>query len=425
MQKKKVKPYPCAFCDKKFKTTSGCEDHTKVKHHAKERRLLQGGGMLHQSSTSQQKSTLAAGIPVQGTSSSRFKCFQCNRSFTSEHEWQRHYGEMISQYSCSRCFQSFADHSALSTHMKDVHLIAYLSFHEELQQQYRICRAQFTCSACSISFNTLSLFEAHLRSSHSNHVNKSQPTASVSGLALSVATASVQAASSCVPQNQEFSGETFMTHPTPSLDLNSIDSPTCHQSPRSMSIETTPPDQKSYQRSSDTSSRLSSVSSPSMTPNMLSTATAIEYSMLENGSIIPELPSGQPSPGFAQPPSIASPSVSANSPENTITEIDPQARITSSSIDGHQPPSIEVIALDPHISLISDATASEPERTADIMKSPSWHCRSCLRDPCDNPAATMCGHIFCHRCIVKELTTNMQCPVCNNPILLSLQVESR
>lgn len=29
------------------------------------------------------------------------------------------------------------------------------------------------------------------------------------------------------------------------------------------------------------------------------------------------------------------------------------------------------------------------------MGAVSWHCRSCMQDPCVAPTATMCGHIFC------------------------------
>ncbi|KAI0731745.1 hypothetical protein C8Q72DRAFT_198548 [Fomitopsis betulina] len=54
----------------------------------------------------------------------------------------------------------------------------------------------------------------------------------------------------------------------------------------------------------------------------------------------------------------------------------------------------------------------------------SWHCRSCLKDPCDQPTATACGHIFCRGCIVKELSTSMACPVCKKMFLLRLFVES-
>ncbi|KAI0332641.1 hypothetical protein GY45DRAFT_461738 [Cubamyces sp. BRFM 1775] len=42
----------------------------------------------------------------------------------------------------------------------------------------------------------------------------------------------------------------------------------------------------------------------------------------------------------------------------------------------------------------------------------SWHCRVCLMQPCVDPVVTLCGHIFCHRCIVEELEAKGICPVC-------------
>ncbi len=27
----------------------------------------------------------------------------------------------------------------------------------------------------------------------------------------------------------------------------------------------------------------------------------------------------------------------------------------------------------------------------------SWHCQACLRQPCNDPVATSCGHVFCQR----------------------------
>ncbi|KAN0126193.1 hypothetical protein V8E53_015295 [Lactarius tabidus] len=46
------------------------------------------------------------------------------------------------------------------------------------------------------------------------------------------------------------------------------------------------------------------------------------------------------------------------------------------------------------------------------------YCRMCRRDPCRQPAATMCGHIFCHQCISSEVVKTSQCPVCETPTLL-------
>ncbi|KAI9061476.1 hypothetical protein FKP32DRAFT_1759607 [Trametes sanguinea] len=52
----------------------------------------------------------------------------------------------------------------------------------------------------------------------------------------------------------------------------------------------------------------------------------------------------------------------------------------------------------------------------------SWHCRSCLRDACVEPMATVCGHIFCLQCIIKELEVNSACPACNKVFLVKLDV---
>lgn len=46
------------------------------------------------------------------------------------------------------------------------------------------------------------------------------------------------------------------------------------------------------------------------------------------------------------------------------------------------------------------------------------YCRICLRDPCDDPTATMCGHIFCNRCIIDTVMARSACPVCTAPTLL-------
>lgn len=68
-----------------------------------------------------------------------------------------------------------------------------------------------------------------------------------------------------------------------------------------------------------------------------------------------------------------------------------------------------------------------------------WVCRVCLDGPTD-PVATMCGHVFCHRyveevlnlkficvfnsscrsCITREISNNLQCPVCKKVMLIRL-----
>ncbi|KAF8838954.1 hypothetical protein BDN67DRAFT_825710 [Paxillus ammoniavirescens] len=46
------------------------------------------------------------------------------------------------------------------------------------------------------------------------------------------------------------------------------------------------------------------------------------------------------------------------------------------------------------------------------------HCRICRRDPCEEMTATICGHIFCKRCITQAVVAKSECPVCKSATLL-------
>ncbi|KAI6158597.1 hypothetical protein EDD17DRAFT_1005362 [Pisolithus thermaeus] len=50
--------------------------------------------------------------------------------------------------------------------------------------------------------------------------------------------------------------------------------------------------------------------------------------------------------------------------------------------------------------------------------SPSYHCRICLKDCCDEPTTTTCGHLFCYECISNSIMDDPHCPECNAPTLL-------
>ncbi|KAI0263097.1 hypothetical protein BC834DRAFT_889105 [Gloeopeniophorella convolvens] len=70
----------------------------------------------------------------------------------------------------------------------------------------------------------------------------------------------------------------------------------------------------------------------------------------------------------------------------------------------------------------SSARPIEPPLEADRVPSERFvshiYCRMCRRDPCRQPTATMCGHIFCHQCISSEVVKTSRCPVCEAPSLL-------
>ncbi|KAI0647557.1 hypothetical protein C8Q79DRAFT_1009635 [Trametes meyenii] len=54
----------------------------------------------------------------------------------------------------------------------------------------------------------------------------------------------------------------------------------------------------------------------------------------------------------------------------------------------------------------------------------SWHCRSCLQDPCRDPVATLCGHIFCAACIIGWVQHSGSCPVCEKTFFVKLDVNT-
>ena len=81
-----------------------------------------------------------------------------------------------------------------------------------------------------------------------------------------------------------------------------------------------------------------------------------------------------------------------------------------------------------------DATAP---RTVNVTH--RLHCRICLRDPCEDMTATICGHVFCkrcvdalvvrccvyerrlflvRRCITQAVVAKSECPVCKSATLL-------
>ncbi|KAI0826408.1 hypothetical protein BC629DRAFT_77701 [Irpex lacteus] len=49
-------------------------------------------------------------------------------------------------------------------------------------------------------------------------------------------------------------------------------------------------------------------------------------------------------------------------------------------------------------------------------------CKVCSSEP-RQPTTTMCGHLFCHSCIVRALSQNLKCPVCDTAFLVRLNLD--
>jgi len=66
--------------------------------------------------------------------------------------------------------------------------------------------------------------------------------------------------------------------------------------------------------------------------------------------------------------------------------------------------------------LTSDAAALQPPHAGSSTQ--RLHCRICMRDPCEDMTATICGHLFCKRCITQAVVAKSECPVCKSATLL-------
>ncbi|KAF8156785.1 hypothetical protein B0H34DRAFT_750660 [Crassisporium funariophilum] len=73
-----------------------------------------------------------------------------------------------------------------------------------------------------------------------------------------------------------------------------------------------------------------------------------------------------------------------------------------------QPPIVETLAVSP-----TTPVAASPKPNPHPL-----HCRVCLADSCDDITASMCGHVFCNRCITDVVIKTSRCPVCMTPTLL-------
>ncbi|THH28550.1 hypothetical protein EUX98_g5639 [Antrodiella citrinella] len=48
-------------------------------------------------------------------------------------------------------------------------------------------------------------------------------------------------------------------------------------------------------------------------------------------------------------------------------------------------------------------------------------CAWCKESPAD-PVLTMCGHMFCHGCLMPEVSKSLQCPSCKRPLFVRIDV---
>ncbi|KZT68419.1 hypothetical protein DAEQUDRAFT_334291 [Daedalea quercina L-15889] len=219
------------------------------------------------------------------------------------------------------------------------------------------------------------------------------------------------------------------TMPSAVLELTDASSSAEQSTPKSSPVDTTTPME---------TPQIRTIHVPFSRPQIERPVSALSYAS-EHASVSQALPQPSPASTSQDVSHVASEEVLTS---RTVPHAVRDVRSRSSSVvsgvgrrrDVSAPVSLSSVAASEasgsqKSSVMSQGTTVAPPKVTRLAKpasssTVSWHCRSCLKDPCDEPTATMCGHIFCHQCIVKELATSMACPVCKKMFLLRLFVES-
>ncbi|KIP11923.1 hypothetical protein PHLGIDRAFT_17869 [Phlebiopsis gigantea 11061_1 CR5-6] len=64
---------------------------------------------------------------------------------------------------------------------------------------------------------------------------------------------------------------------------------------------------------------------------------------------------------------------------------------------------------------------SQGERSSVHPLTAAWICKVCNDVPA-SPMITMCGHVFCRKCILAEICENLRCPACKYPVLVEIKL---
>ncbi|KAJ3551351.1 hypothetical protein NM688_g4754 [Phlebia brevispora] len=117
----------------------------------------------------------------------------------------------------------------------------------------------------------------------------------------------------------------------------------------------------------------------------------------------------------------AEPCRAVESGSNSRRDIEGDYGLSLDGDDTHLHVEGKIERVHPTRGAFSPLSSSTPEQgtAAGAKQNSPWVCRVCLKEPTE-PTATVCGHLFCNRCIISHLSKNFQCPVCRRSLLISL-----
>ncbi|KAF6757623.1 hypothetical protein DFP72DRAFT_1110200 [Ephemerocybe angulata] len=366
-------PHPsCDLCGVRFASERALEAHTAAKH-------------LH-------------------------RCTMCNRDFPAAFSLHDHFRSSRLHPSCHRCGEGCENEAALALHRSTAHVklqcCGEVIYEEDLEKHYITSPCHPTCKICGRGFKTIGELQIHqcnipetpppTASGKTSRPSDVEPRGGANVAEGALAPISFVRAdqaprvpggpspAGAVPTSEAHTRIPSRSHaplykPIRALMLPGQEANTIWGSIENRQTSTMP----EWRRNRESSS-------------LTTTATAMT------------LPSGTGTRSIEEAGSETSFGASScTTPSNT-----------SSSSNGspvkpllYKPPTA--------LSTLGSSSLRSSTRVAPVtVLRPALHCRLCRADACVDITATMCGHLFCNKCITGEALKTLKCPVCAAPVVL-------
>ncbi|KIJ05222.1 hypothetical protein PAXINDRAFT_103863 [Paxillus involutus ATCC 200175] len=374
-----------------------------------------------------------------------FRCHRCQTSCCSNDTLQDH---LLGHPTCRRCGEVFIDELALCNHVGSEHPVVVcwdcdgaVVEQDSLELHYTVSPEHPSCTFCRVGKRNADQMEEHIKNHHvtelhdsaSSELEVSQSDGQVAAGRSSNATgdeASALAAKQLTAQEASVESRPTSVQETSSprhKELEPRASPLQTELSLSLTPSSTPPSSCQEADASFTSSTVHPTSRGCASPSPIPSEHGSKGGIVTSETRPASPRSSARTESFyhlSVPSSPLSPSesivhVSAEGIPEYVRE-NRAYLVATSAASGPQPSSSSSLEspeppCDSHLDTTVTTTVAGSSTSTSTQR---LHCRICRRDPCEEMTATICGHIFCKRCITQAVVAKSECPVCKSATLL-------
>ncbi|KIK81504.1 hypothetical protein PAXRUDRAFT_832802 [Paxillus rubicundulus Ve08.2h10] len=351
-----------------------------------------------------------------------FRCHMCQMLSCSNDTLQDH---LLEHPTCRRCGKVFIDELALCNHVASEHPVVVcwdcdgaVIEQDSLELHYAVSPDHPSCPFCRVGKRTRDDMDEHIKNHHATELHDSassehvvsQSDEQVATDGSSNATGddeSALAAKQLTVDNVLGQGTSLESKPMSIQDssfsrhkeLELHTSPLQTEPSLSLTPLSTPPRSRQEADASFTSGTVRA--SPSPRPS--------EHSST-GGIVTSETRSASPR-SSARTESF----YNLSTPNSPLSPSESIVHVSAEGIPAHVRENRAYLVATSAPSGYLTTTVAGPSTSTTTQR---LHCRICLRDPCEDVTATICGHIFCKRCITQAVVAKSECPVCGSATLL-------